>query len=133
MRRLYTDASGAALVEAALVIPIMIVIMAGLFELGRAAYAYHTLDKAVRASARYVARARPSNIEAALAHAATMARAQVAPAGITAAQLTTEPEVGGVIVTYTVSAEYPVPLLSIIGMDPTITLRSSHEQPNIGE
>lgn len=126
--------SGAALVEAAIVIPVMLIIMAGVFELGRAFYAYHTLDHAVRVSARYVARARPSNLDAALAHAANLARAQVASAGITEDQLLiAAPLITNESITYAVSTDFPVSFLSIIGQGTTITLRASHEQPNIGE
>ena len=51
-RRRSADHRGQALVEFALVIPIFLVLLVGLFDLGRAVFAYNTLTNAAREGAR---------------------------------------------------------------------------------
>lgn len=48
--------SGVAMVEFAIVLPLLILILFGITELGRALYQENTLDKAVNTGARYLAR-----------------------------------------------------------------------------
>lgn len=62
---------GQALVEAALIIPLLLLLVLGVFEYGRAMYAQNTLNNAVRAGARnaavtprYHATANPSGLQA---------------------------------------------------------------------
>jgi Flp pilus assembly protein TadG len=47
-----SDARGQSLVEFALVLPIFILVLMGLFDLGRGVYAYNTLSNASREAAR---------------------------------------------------------------------------------
>jgi Flp pilus assembly protein TadG len=54
--RLAQCSSGAAIVEATLVMPILISLMAGGLEFGRAYWASSTADKSMRDAARYLAR-----------------------------------------------------------------------------
>ena len=51
-RRRSTHRRGQALVEFALVIPVFLVLMVALFDLGRAVFAYNTLTNAAREGAR---------------------------------------------------------------------------------
>jgi len=53
--RQYT--AGVAIVEFAIILPLLIIILAGITELGRALYQQNTLYKSVSAGARYLARA----------------------------------------------------------------------------
>lgn len=52
-----SNLSGAAMVEFALLLPLMVVIVFGITELGRAIYQQNTLSKAVASGARYMSRA----------------------------------------------------------------------------
>lgn len=56
LRHFWNCTSGASLVEVTLVMPLAIALMVGGVEFGRALYAYHTADKAVKSAARYLAR-----------------------------------------------------------------------------
>lgn len=47
---------GSAMVETALVLPVMVLLFAGVAELGLAVYDHHQLSKAVRDAARFLAR-----------------------------------------------------------------------------
>ena len=49
--------AGVAIVEFAIILPLLVVILAGITELGRALYQQNTLYKSVSAGARYLARA----------------------------------------------------------------------------
>ncbi len=48
--------AGVAMVEFAIILPLMIMLLFGITELGRALYQQNTLDKAVNTGARYLAR-----------------------------------------------------------------------------
>ena len=48
--------AGVAMVEFAIILPLMLMILFGITELGRALYQQNTLDKAVNTGARYLAR-----------------------------------------------------------------------------
>jgi Flp pilus assembly protein TadG len=52
LRRNVWDPRGQALVEFALVLPIFVLLMVAIFDLGRAAFAYNTLTNAAREGAR---------------------------------------------------------------------------------
>lgn len=52
------DRRGTAIVEAAIVLPVMILLLFGLIEIGRALMEHHTLTRSVRDAARYIARVR---------------------------------------------------------------------------
>ncbi len=53
---IFKDLRGAALVEFTLLLPFLIVIMAGMLEFGRGLHQYHTAAKGVKNAARYLAR-----------------------------------------------------------------------------
>lgn len=50
------DDNGSTLVEVALLLPILILLAAGVAELGRAIYSHHALSKSVRDASRFLAR-----------------------------------------------------------------------------
>ncbi len=53
VHRLRQSESGAAMVEFAFVLPVLLSLILGVMEVGRALYAYQTLDHAVREGARF--------------------------------------------------------------------------------
>lgn len=56
LRRLTSDVQGTAASEMALVLPLLLVLIVGTFELGNYFMSEHVVDKAVRDAARYAAR-----------------------------------------------------------------------------
>ena len=56
LQRLARDPTGSAAAEMALVMPLLLVLLFGAFELGHFLYAEHIVQKAVRDGARYAAR-----------------------------------------------------------------------------
>jgi Flp pilus assembly protein TadG len=54
LRRLVSDDSGGTLAEMALTVPLLIVLLAGVSEIGRYFQAYTTMSKSTRAAARYL-------------------------------------------------------------------------------
>lgn len=52
MTRSGTDARGQSMVEFALILPVFVLILVGVFDLGRAVYAYNTINNAAREAAR---------------------------------------------------------------------------------
>jgi Flp pilus assembly protein TadG len=54
--RLRRDAAGAGAVEFALMLPVFLLITAGMIDLGRALYQTNTIEKSLRAGAMYAAR-----------------------------------------------------------------------------
>lgn len=54
--RLHSDSRASAAVEFALVLPFMVILLAGVTELGKALWHQHTLTKSVRDGARFLAR-----------------------------------------------------------------------------
>jgi Flp pilus assembly protein TadG len=56
LRRLYADRQGTAASEMALVLPLLLMLIVGTFELGNYFLSEHVVDKAVRDAARYAAR-----------------------------------------------------------------------------
>lgn len=61
-QRLRRDASGAALVEFAIVLPLMLIIFGVIIEGGRTFWSYQAAISGVRDAARYVGRVAPGNI-----------------------------------------------------------------------
>ncbi len=55
-RRLAGDRSGAAAVEFGILLPFMVVLLAGIADVGRSIWHHHTLQKGVRDAARYLSR-----------------------------------------------------------------------------
>lgn len=60
MNKLPARQAGAAMVEFAILLPLMIVLVFGITEMGRAIYQQNTLSKAVASGARYMSRSAQS-------------------------------------------------------------------------
>jgi Flp pilus assembly protein TadG len=67
LRGLVKDESGGTLAEMALTVPLLIVLLAGVAEIGRYFQSYTTLTKSTRAAARYLSNHQYNNIEIARA------------------------------------------------------------------
>ena len=77
-----TDRSrGQALVEFALIIPIFILMVMGIFDIGRAVYAYNTINNAAREASRLAI------VDQTLPHIRTEGAGRSANLGVTAAQV----------------------------------------------
>lgn len=55
------DDDGSTLVEVALLLPVLVLLAAGVFELGRAIYSHHALSKSTRDASRFLARVADPN------------------------------------------------------------------------
>lgn len=153
LARVRRDPRGTAIVETAFVLPVILLLLFGLIEMGRALQQQHTLTKSVRDAARYVARVPldcPAgtdpdwgDIQAAarrLAATGQLSGGDPLVTGWTEASFTVADPVceswsGQPVQRITVSAQVPYRdfgLLGLIGLGP-ITLGASHEQVHIGE
>lgn len=85
-RRAAKCESGAALLELALVAPVLVLMAAGIFEFSRVFVSIETLDRSLRASARYLARVPISAVETwGLDHARCLAtRGALVPSNVCA-------------------------------------------------
>lgn len=129
VRRVHGDTAGSALVEAALVLPVLLILVAGIVMAGRVAHAQIAVQSVAREAGRTVAIA-PSESEG-LAAGEARALAVASGHGLATAQLGLVIDAGGFerggVVR--VEASYPVGLgdLPLIGaLDITVT--GSHEQ-----
>lgn len=62
LRKFSTDESGAALVEFAILLPMMLLVFAVIIEGGRLMWSYQSVNAGVRDAARYLARVAPADI-----------------------------------------------------------------------
>lgn len=67
LRNMAADESGGTLAEMALTVPVLIVLLAGVSEIGRYFQSYTTLSKSTRAAARYLSNHQYNNVEIARA------------------------------------------------------------------
>lgn len=132
-----TDEDGAAILEFALVLPILLALLAGGFELGRALHTHHALSEAVRGGARTLAQVPPTCrpvCSASAAHAIAMTRDEIvrntglAPARIQVAPLA---EVAPGRVGMRAEVALDVDLLGILGLDRLLTLSATQEEDRI--
>jgi hypothetical protein len=135
---------GAVAVEAAICAPLLLAVLMGLVECGRALSHANALEKGLRAGAMYVARAPLPLDEAATAAAANLVRRgtvdAVAPflipgwaetgAAVTIVPLDDFVTQGVAVPVFRVSAS--VPYLPILPGAPRFTISRSHEQAYIG-
>ena len=127
----WKNCSGAALVETAIVLPLALGLLAGSVEFGRAFYAYHAADQALRDAARYMARISPTDTPDQTA-AITRAIAQIKLADSSATVTIPSPTFPSNRVHLTATVNLSFTLLSILGLrNPVISL--SHDEPYIGE
>lgn len=146
---LWGNESGSALVEAGIVLPVAIIVLAGGLEFGRALSYHHAADKAVRNAARYIARIPEENVGN-KDNAENLVRYGIwdssvpngAPSLLSPGKLTnlrliiidneaTPPEPSRIRLEADVS--YSLPLLTVLNRDASISVTVTHEQPYIGQ
>jgi len=153
LARLCRDRRGTAVVETAIVLPVIMLLLFGLMEAGRALYQQHTLAKTVRDAARYLARvplACPATGDANWATARSTAQhlamtgqltgGTALVSGWTEASFTVADPAclnwsGRAVQMITVSANVPyqdLGLLGYLGLGP-MRLGASNQQVHIGE
>ncbi|HYH17747.1 MAG TPA: TadE family protein [Azospirillum sp.] len=151
--RIRRDRRGSVIVEAAMVLPMVMVLLCGLVEMGRALQHQHTLTESVREAARYLARvplACPAGGDPNWATARSNAQHLAATgrvsggqplvtgwtdASFTIADPVCETWSGRAVQLITVSANVPygdLGLLQVLGLD-AVRLGASHQQVHIGE
>ena len=136
--RLAHDTAGAAILEFALVLPILLALVAGCFELGRALLVQQAMSEAVRGGARYLAQVpdpgcRPAcSPGAARAIAATRAQivenARVSPASLQVVPLA---DAAPGRVGLRAEVALGVDLLGMVGLARVITLRATHQEARV--
>jgi len=153
LARLRRNPRGTAMVETAIVLPVVMLLLFGLIEMGRALHHQHILAKTVRDAARYLARvplACPAGADPNWAAALTTAQHLAATGqlsggnalvrGWTEASFTVANPVcqnwsGRTVQMITMSADIPyqdLGLLGYLGLGP-MRLGASHQQVHIGE
>lgn len=129
LRALLTDQSGSALIEAALVLPVLLVLIAGIVMTGRVAHAQIAVQSVAREAGRTVAVA--SSMTEGLAAGETRALAVGAGHGLAINELDISIDAGAFERggTVRVGASYAVALgdLPLLG-ELAVTVSSSHEQ-----
>jgi hypothetical protein len=149
IRRLRDCTSGAALLETAIVFPLVLTLMFGVLDIARAIQDYHTADKSMRSAARYLARV-PA--DATCGWGWTNAR-NLAVYGTIDPPANPEPLISNwtvgtlslerdpacaaaagdpMTVAITAIVPIPTPLISAIGMSSTIDVNVRHEERHIG-
>jgi hypothetical protein len=153
--RLRDCTSGSALLEATIVFPVVLVLMVGVIDIGRAIQDYHTADKSMRSAARYLARV-PADATCAwgwdraqnLAMYGTINPEEqngviVSPPLIlgwtdkNTLTLNRDPvcaDAPGDPMTIAISADVPIPtpFITAIGMSSSVNVRVRHEERHIG-
>ena len=153
MVRLGRDRQGTAVLETAIILPILVLLLFGLMEMGRALQQHHVLAKSVRDAARYLARvplacpaggdpnwAAVRSTAQHLAATGQLSGGQPLVAGWTEASFTIgdpacESWSGRNVQVITVSADVPyqdLGLLGILGLAP-MRLAAANQQVHIGE
>ena len=153
-RRLRDCSSGAALMEAAIVFPLVMILMIGIIEFGRAFQDYHVADNSMRSAARYFARVPEVATcpgEWGRTNAANLAVFGTInpgdapplvdgwePSDITFTAIHRDPECAppalDELLVFRIESVIPleVQMLSAIGLPSTISIRVAHEERHIG-
>ncbi|WP_342163523.1 TadE family protein [Methylobacterium sp. SD21] len=131
---------GAAILEFVLVLPIMLALIGGAFELGRILLVDAALEAGVRGGARYLARVPDPfctpGCSPGAAHAVGLARERIlentslSPAQVRVAPLA-DPGPGHVGLR--AEADVAVDLLGWVGLAPTIRISASHRESHVVE
>ena len=139
-RTVLTCEDGAAILEFALVLPILFALLGGAFELGRALLVRHTMIEAVRGGARTLARIPdPSctpTCSPGVVRAVTMTRDEIVEvSGLPGTELDVSPHWDAEAGTVAMEADFrlDVDLLRFIGLGSVLTLRAIHTERRIGE
>jgi Flp pilus assembly protein TadG len=148
LKKLSRCTSGTALIEATIVLPLAISLMAGGVEFGRILSDYGTVGKSVRAAARYLSRLPDTNAVCGwgLTNARNLAvygnlnggtADQALITGWTTDTVNVTQCTGGfgdpAVITVTAAVPYTVSMLGVIGLPNTYTLSSQHEERFIGQ
>lgn len=131
---------GSAILEFTLVLPILLALVGGCFELGRALLIYQSMTEAVRSGARTLARLPDPTCRNGCGYGVTgaveRARAAIAARGGLAAErvkvvpmLETAPGTVGLRAEVGLTPE----IFAGFGLDRTLTLRASHQEMRVGE
>lgn len=131
---------GAAILEFALTLPILLALVAGCFELGRAMLIYQAMNEAVRSGARTLARLPDSrcspDCSAAAERVRDMARRAIAARGwVEAGAIRVESvrDAGAGTVTMRAEAGLATDLLAGFGLSRVLTLRAAHQEARVEE
>ncbi|MCJ2082590.1 TadE/TadG family type IV pilus assembly protein [Methylobacterium sp. J-090] len=139
LRALRDEDSGAAILEFALLLPILVVLVYGCFEVGRALLVRQAMEGAVRAGARILAQVPDAACEAGCppgaARAVRITESQILantglPPGAVTAEPQPDPPAGTVAMQASVAFDVmfpgPVPLRRW-------TLKARHQEPHVGQ
>ena len=131
---------GAAILEFALVLPILFALLAGCFEIGRALLIYQAMNEAVRGGARLLARipdatcrpaCTPGVAQAVAATQAALVRgARVAPELV---RIVPVPDAVEGAVAMRAEVGLALDLGPAFGFDRILTLRAVHQEARVGE
>lgn len=134
------DESGAAILEFALVLPILIALVFGCFEIGRALLVQQAMEQAVRAGARYLARALDPdcapNCPEIVRHAIRMTTEQIVEntrAAASAVRVVPLPEPPPGTVVMTASMPFEVDFLGKAGVKTSWILTARHQEQRVAE
>lgn len=132
--------TGAAIIEFALILPLLLVLIGGCFEFGRAMLVYQSMTEALRGGARYLARVPDPTCRPACAFGAMRAvemtrrgileNARLPPRSVRVAPRG-DPPLGTVVM----EAEIVLAtdLLALLRLDRVLTLRAAHQEARIVE
>lgn len=131
---------GAAILEFALTLPILLALVAGCFELGRAMLIYQTMSEAVRSGARTFARMPDSacfpDCTPGAEGARETARKAIAGRGwVVATNVTVDTvrDAGAGTITMRAEVRLATDLLAGIGLSRVLTLRVAHQEVRVEE
>lgn len=132
--------SGAAILEFALALPILLILIAGCCEVGRAMLVYHAMTEAVRGGARYLARVpNPTctpDCSLGASRAVAMTRDLILEnTRLDAKSVRASPSPGSPdgTVAMTVEVTLGADLLAWLGLDPVLRLRATHQEARVAE
>ena len=134
------DEDGAAILEFLLVLPILLALLAGAFELGRALLVREAMIEAVRGGARYLARVPDPRCDdlctPGAAHARAITRAMIAEnTGLAPATIVVvshgDPDSPTVTMLARLSLDND--MLRFVGLGPVLTLEAAQQEQRVGE
>lgn len=134
------DQEGAAILEFLLVLPILLALLGGAFELGRALLVREAMIEAVRGGARYLARVPDPRCDNVCTPGAARARALtramiVENTGLAPAAVDVAARWNPDTTTVTMLARLSLSndMLRFVGLGPLLTLEVAHQEQRVGE
>lgn len=148
-RRLARDEEGAALVEFAIIVPVMLILLLGTAEIGRAVWYHHIVNEGIRDGVRYLARmpltatfidqsknmvltGSPVGGSPRLAYWTDPTTINVAVTNVDNSAGTYRGPDPLPVITMTATVPFSFPLLNFLGIGPTITVTVADQQRHIG-